>query len=239
VRSLGVDRDLERHAALLGSVEVRQPPDADAYQRASVADASFGCGEGTTPVCSPPTLKIASVEVAQVERGCGRLSCEAPGRFLNSTRSSAEGSVSPPSARAPSGRNRTRGSEWQTRSQPEVTFHPAPTSARTAATRFRWDRRDISGHAHNAATVSGTRSPAETAFMTHIPTATPRDAPSVGCLGMARAQGLVDLATSASGRNATLKPSTWIVGRQRRKIKHRTRLVVRGRRPDGTLHDQL
>jgi hypothetical protein len=40
--------------------------------------------------------------------------------------------------------------------------------------------------------------------MTRIPIATPRDAPSVDCLGMARAQGLVHLATSASGRNATL-----------------------------------
>jgi hypothetical protein len=36
--------------------------------------------------------------------------------------------------------------------------------------------------------------------MTRIPTAPPRDAPSVDCLGMGRAQGLVHLARSASGR---------------------------------------
>jgi predicted RNA-binding Zn-ribbon protein involved in translation (DUF1610 family) len=50
-------------------------------------------------------------------------------------------------------------------------------------------------------TVIGRRSAAETAFMTRIPTATPRDAPSVDCLGMGQAQGLVFLVTSASGRN--------------------------------------
>jgi hypothetical protein len=113
--------------------------------------------------------------------------------------------VSPPSPRARSGRNRTRGSEWQTRFQPEATFHPVPISARTAAIRLRWDRRGISRPARSAATASGTPSLAETAFMTRIPTATPRDAPSVDCLGMGRGQGLVHLATSASGRNATLK----------------------------------
>jgi hypothetical protein len=67
--------------------------------------------------------------------------------------------------------------------------------------------------------------------MTPIPTATPRDAPSVDCLGMGRAQGLVHLATSASGRNATLKPSTCrVVLSTAVEINDRTRLVVRGRR---------
>ena len=129
------------------------------------------------------------------------------------------------------GRNRTRGSEWQTRFQPEATFHPAPISARTAAIRFRWDRRGMSRPAHSAATVSGTRSPAETAFMTRIPTATPRDAPSVDRLGMGRAQGLAHLATSASARNATLKPS--ICGWCRRPQLKSTTALGRARKEAG------
>jgi hypothetical protein len=69
--------------------------------------------------------------------------------------------------------------------------------------------------------------------MTRIPTATPRDAPSVDCLGMDRAQGLVHLATSASGRNATLKPEhLWVVSSTAVEINHRTHLVVRGRRTE-------
>ena len=69
--------------------------------------------------------------------------------------------------------------------------------------------------------------------MTRIPTATPRDAPSVDCLGMGRAQGLVHLATSASGRNATLKPEhLWVVSSTAVEINHRTHLVVRGRRTE-------
>jgi hypothetical protein len=108
-----------------------------------------------------------------------------------------------------SGRNRPRGSKWQTQFPQEVTCQPAPINARTVAVRFRWGRRRISRLAHNAATVTGRRSAEATALKTLILTAIPRDAPSVDCLGMARAQGLVHLAASASGRNATLKPSTW------------------------------
>lgn len=63
---------------------------------------------------------------------------------------------------------------------------------------------------------------------TLILTAIPRDAPSVDCLGMARAQGLVHLAASASGRNATLKPSTcWLMSFDGNlDINHPTRFVV-------------
>jgi hypothetical protein len=52
------------------------------------------------------------------------------------------------------------------------------------------------------------------------------------------------LAPPASGRNSTLKPRTGrtpVVSPNAtlRKINHRNRVVVRGRRTDGTLHDQL
>jgi hypothetical protein len=47
--------------------------------------------------------------------------------------------------------------------------------------------------------------------MTRIPTATPRDAPSVDCLGMGRAQGLVFLATS--GAAATDPETEHMLGR--------------------------
>jgi hypothetical protein len=45
--------------------------------------------------------------------------------------------------------------------------------------------------------------------MTRIPIA--RDAPSVDCLGMGWARGLVHLATSASGPNAALTEHQWVV----------------------------